>query len=93
MDITNVNIQRINISEKVKAFAEVTIYGEIVIHDIKVIQGTGKLFVAMPSRKEEGGRYLDIVHPITSECRKEIEDTVLSKYHEYVEALGGKNAK
>lgn len=90
MTITNINIQRINISEKVKAFVEVTLYGEIVIHDIKVIQGNDKLFVAMPSRKEDGGRFLDIVHPITPECRNQLQDAVLAKYNDYLEALIGK---
>ncbi len=36
---------------KLKAFCSVTLDGAFVIRDLKVIQGTNGLFVAMPSRK------------------------------------------
>lgn len=93
MNITSIKIQRTNISEKVKALVEVTAYGELAIHDIKVIAGTDKLFVAMPSRKEDGGRYLDIVHPISPEARKQIEDAVLSAYNEHIAKIAEKHLR
>jgi stage V sporulation protein G len=45
------NGSRRNGDEKLKAFCSVTLDGAFVIRDLKVIQGSKGLFVAMPSRK------------------------------------------
>lgn len=90
MKITDVKIQRMNVSKSIKATVSVTLYGEIAIHDVRVVQGAEKIFVAMPSRKEDGGRYLDIVHPVSSEARAQIEETVLIKYNEHLQMLEDK---
>ena len=34
----------------------------------------------MPSRKDENGIFRDVVHPITAEARKELENAVLDAY-------------
>jgi len=52
MEITEVRVKLINIpSDRVRAFCSVTFDREFVVRDIKVIEGTNGLFVAMPSRK------------------------------------------
>ncbi len=52
MEITEVRVKLIqNPSDRLKAFCSVTFDGDFVIRDIKVIEGTGGVFVAMPSRK------------------------------------------
>jgi len=52
MNITEVRIKLIsNPSDRLKAFASVTFDGDFVVRDIKVIDGTTGVFVAMPSRK------------------------------------------
>ena len=56
----------------------------IAIHDIKIVQGDERMFVAMPSRKEENGVFRDIVHPISQEFRKEIETQIIDYYEEYI---------
>ena len=67
MEITDVRIRRLNPSgaqnSRMRAIVSITLDNEFVVHDIKVIQGTDKLFVAMPSRKMEDGAYQDIAHP------------------------------
>ena len=68
-----------------KAVASLTIDGCIAIHEIKVIE-TDRLFVAMPSRKDESGAYHDIVHPINESARNLIETAVLSAYKIYAES-------
>ena len=50
------------------------------VHDIKIVKGDHRLFVAMPSRRDESGEYRDIVHPITAEARDRIESRILSAY-------------
>ena len=85
MTITNVNIHNIFTEGKLKAVASIVIDNFIEIHDIKVVQGSERLFIAMPSRKDENGIYRDVVHPIYPEARKYFEDTILEAYKNYVE--------
>lgn len=67
-----------------KAVVSVTFDDVFVVHDIKVIEGKEKLFAAMPSRKSADGTYRDIVHPITSGMREELQDAILAKYEEFL---------
>ena len=38
----------------------------------------------MPSRKDEGGIFRDIVHPISPDAREQLESAVLAAYEEYL---------
>ena len=54
MKITEVRVRLINNKDKdnrLKAFCSITIDGDFVVRDIKVIEGANGPFVAMPSRK------------------------------------------
>jgi stage V sporulation protein G len=52
MEITEVRVKLADSrSEKLRAYATVTLDGCFVIRDLKIISGTSGLFVAMPSRK------------------------------------------
>ncbi len=52
MHISEVRIKLIpNPADRLKAFASVTLDGDFVVRDIKVIDGSSGVFVAMPSRK------------------------------------------
>lgn len=52
MEITEVRVKLVsNKDDRLKAFCSMTLDNDFVIRDIKVIEGTGGLFVAMPSRK------------------------------------------
>jgi stage V sporulation protein G len=44
------------------------------------VQGDDRLFVAMPSRRDDEGRYRDIIHPINSDIRNQIEDRIIEAY-------------
>ena len=82
MNITDIRVRRIANEGKMKAVVSVTIDGEFVVHDIKVIDGDKGLFVAMPSRKATDGEYRDIAHPINSRTRERIQNIILEKYEE-----------
>ena len=84
MTITNVNIHNIFTEGKLKAVASIVIDNFIEIHDIKVVQGTDRLFVGMPSRKTADGGFADMVHPIFAGAREIIEVPVLDAYAAYV---------
>jgi stage V sporulation protein G len=52
MKITEVRVKLVsNKDTRLKAFCSITIDNEFVVRDIKVIEGAGGFFVAMPSRK------------------------------------------
>lgn len=52
MEVTEVRVKLIDItSERLKAFCTLTLDGEFVIRDLKIIEGPHGDFVAMPSRK------------------------------------------
>ena len=80
MQITDVRVRRVAKEGKMKAVVSVTMDGEFVIHDIKVIEGEKGLFIAMPSRKASDGEYRDIAHPINSGTRDSIQRVILEQY-------------
>lgn len=80
MNITDVKIRRLLHDGRLRAIVSVTLDDAIALHDIKVIEGPNRLFVAMPSRRDESGVYRDIVHPISSKGRNVIEQRILSCY-------------
>ena len=52
MEISEVRVKMVaNKDDRLKAFCSMTLDNAFVIRDVKVIEGTGGLFVAMPSRK------------------------------------------
>lgn len=85
MKITDVRVRKIAKVGKMKAVVSITLDDEFVVHDIKVIEGEKGLFVAMPSKKTADGEYRDIAHPINSQTRRLMEDTILAKYKESLE--------
>jgi stage V sporulation protein G len=84
INITEVRVShRHNEEEKLKAFASITIDNSFVVRGLKIImRGSGKLFVAMPSRLTRSGESQDVCHPINQETRDLVERLVLAKYEE-----------
>ena len=80
MEITDVKIRKIISDGRLRAVVSVTIDDMFAVHDIKVVQGDERLFVAMPSRKDENGVFRDIVHPISPSARKLFEENILEAY-------------
>ena len=77
MEITDIKIRKIAHEEKLKAIISVTFDNQLAVHDIKIIDGNQKLFVAMPSRKNQLGEYKDIVHPINASTRDYIQSALI----------------
>lgn len=80
MEITDIRIKKVASEGKMKAVASVTFDNAFAVHDVKVIEGPEKLFVAMPSRRTPDGEYIDIAHPINSDMRNMLESKVLAAY-------------
>ncbi len=82
MQITDIKVRKINAEGRMKAVVSVTFDDAFVVHDIKVIEGQEKLFIAMPSRKTPDGEFKDIAHPINAEMRELLQNMILAKYEE-----------
>ena len=81
MNITEIRIRKIYQNSRLRALVSVTVDNDLAVHDIKIINGPERLFVAMPSRKDENGIFRDIAHPITSLARQVLEASILQAYH------------
>lgn len=87
MNVTDVRIRKINEEGKMKAVVSVTFDDEFVVHDIKIIEGQNGLFIAMPSRKIAEGDYRDIAHPINSETRNKLQETIFVEYEKALASI------
>lgn len=81
MQITDIKIRKFFDEGPMKAIVSVTLDDCLAIHDIKVIYARDRFFIVMPSRKNPDGTYRDIVHPINSEFRAEMERALIDAYH------------
>ncbi len=82
MEITDLKIRKMMADGRLRAIVSITLDQMLAVHDIKVVQGESRLFVAMPSRKDESGIFRDIVHPISTQARQYIETQILNAYQE-----------
>ena len=53
MTITEVKFRRFINEGKLRAVVSLTFDGSFAVHDIKIVQGEERLFVAMPSRRDD----------------------------------------
>ena len=84
MNITDIRIRKIIPDGKLRAIISITLDDMLAVHDIKIVQGDSRLFVAMPSRKDESGIFRDIVHPISAETRNAMENQILDAYTRHI---------
>lgn len=70
---------------RAKAILSVVLDDELRIHDIRVIEGTKGLFVAMPSKKTNFDEHFDYVHPIKQEVRDMFEKEIIEAYKKALE--------
>ena len=87
MQITDIKIRKFFNEGPMKAVVSVTLDNCFVVHDIKVIEGKERLFIAMPSRKTAEGEFKDIAHPINTALRDELQTMILAKYEEALAEL------
>ena len=81
--IMNVEVVRINRLEgqgSLKAFADISLYGTMVVKGLRVVDGSGGLFVDMPREQGKDGRWYAIVTLLSRELKQVITDTVLEAY-------------
>lgn len=86
MKISDIKIRRTYQENRLRALVSLTIDGEFAVHDIKIIAGPERVFVAMPSRRDDQGTFRDICHPITADARKMLEERILEAYDEFMKS-------
>ena len=79
MEITEVKIYLAN-EGKLKAYATMVIDNCFIVRDMKVIKSDKGYFVSMPSRRKKDGSFKDIVHPLDSQTRKDVEKRIIDEY-------------
>ena len=87
MNISEIKIFIVN-EERLKAYVTITLDACFVVRDLKIIQGPGGLFVAMPSKKRKDGQYRDIAHPLNQQTRELLEDQIFAAYESELKKLG-----
>lgn len=85
MEITDIRIRQTATDGKLKGTASVTFDNCFVVHDIKIIEGADRLFIAMPSRKTPDNEFKDIAHPINTDMREKLSGMILEKYNQYAD--------
>lgn len=80
MNITNIRVFPRQ-EQKLKAYVTIVVDDTLELRNLRIIEGTKGLFVAMPARKRKNGSFEDIVHPVSSEWRHKLEEEVLAEYH------------
>lgn len=88
MKITEVKVYPAKEGGRLKAYATVVFDNSFIVRDLKIIEGHKGFFVSMPSRRRKDGTFRDIVHPLNSETRKQIEDHIIDEYKKIVEIEG-----
>ena len=82
MQITDIKVRKLFDEGPMRAIVSVTFDGQLAVHDIKVINARDRFFIVMPSRKNPDDTFRDIVHPINSEFRADLEGKVIAAYEE-----------
>ncbi|MEG2620490.1 MAG: septation regulator SpoVG [Bacilli bacterium] len=82
MQITSVRVKKIEKeNSRMKATASVVLDDCFKVRDIRIIEGEEGLFIAMPSRKLEEGKYRDVAHPTNPETRDVFSKAILDEYN------------
>jgi len=76
----DVKISSIRPEGSVRAIASVNLNNCFAIRNVKVVDSSKGLFVAMPSYRAGNGEYKDICFPVTKEFREQLNNAVLDAY-------------
>jgi stage V sporulation protein G len=78
----DVKISAIRPEGNVRAYASINLNDCFAIRNVKVVDSSKGLFIAMPSYKAGNGEYKDICFPVTREFREQLNSAVIDAYHQ-----------
>ncbi len=78
----DVKISSIRPEGNIRAYASINLNDCFAIRNVKIMDGTNGLFIAMPSYKSSTGEYKDICFPVTKAFREQLNHAVVEAYHQ-----------
>lgn len=85
MKITSIRMEKIENPLTILANFSIVLDNQFAIHNISLIKGKDRNFIAFYSRRNNEGKYLNVCHPIVPEFRQYIENELLSYYENNIE--------
>jgi stage V sporulation protein G len=80
----DVKISSIRPEGNVRAYASINLNDCFAIRNVKVVDSSKGLFIAMPSYKAGNGEYKDICFPVTKEFREQLNNAVIDAYNQAI---------
>ncbi|MDR1705922.1 MAG: SpoVG family protein [Clostridiales bacterium] len=77
----------VNPASALRAVASVILDDAFIIHNVRLVQRNGNMFVSMPS-VIKGGGWKNVCHPIKAELRKEMEAACVAAYENNLSERG-----
>jgi len=83
MKVTKV---RIDLSQEVespvRAYVQVILEDSFIVYGLRILEKKDKsgCYLAMPSRKNKAGKFVETAHPLTAEMRTELETAVFEEF-------------
>lgn len=66
----------------IRAYASINLNDCFAVRNVKVVESSKGLFIAMPSYKAGNGEYKDICFPVTREFREQLNNAVIDAYNQ-----------
>lgn len=79
MNVTKVDIRHLINKPDLKAIVSIILDNDIVIHDVRIIEAHGRLFLLYPNNHYKE-RKRGAVYPINREAQQKIETAVINEY-------------
>lgn len=83
MKITDIQVKKIE-NSKIKGVANIVIDDCFAIHNIRIMEKEGKLYLSFPSKEFQPNEkiiYKNVCHPINQETRDEMESKILEEFN------------
>jgi len=80
-----IKVARFNLFEGkglTRAYADVILNDSFVVKGFRVIDGKNGIFVGMPGKLDEDGKWYDSAHPVTQETKDALTNSILATYKE-----------
>ncbi len=78
----DVKISSIRPEGNIRAYASINLNDCFAIRNVKVVDSSKGLFIAMPSYKAGNGEYKDICFPVSKQFWEQLNNAVIDAYHQ-----------
>ncbi len=83
----------VNPASALRAVASIVLDDAFIIHNVRLVQRRGNMFVSMPS-VDKGRGWVNVCHPVNTDLRRDIDAAYIAAYKDHVADRGlGHEAK